>query len=125
MPAPSGNWKARMSRERNKTNHSAAWKIVLASLTSFSYLTLLMQFMTECKMCRGTGRMALDESLAETLKAIPRRGFVTSHSLQRNNPDLTPNAFNNRLERLRRFGLVRRERHGKFFHYFRTKNQPA
>lgn len=82
-----------------------------------------MQIEVACKSCGGTGKTPLEESLAETLPLIPRKGATAQWlAASARCANISPNAFNNRLERLRSLGLVRRERHGKFYHYFRTNN---
>jgi hypothetical protein len=72
-----------------------------------------------CDKCNGSGHMELPEALAETLDSIPRRGTVTAFYLHGKLPGVTPNAQNNRLEKLRELGFLKRERSGKFWLYSR------
>ncbi len=63
-----------------------------------------------CKVCGGTGRVDLPPSYEETLELL-RIGPKTSRQLFALDPKRFANqtAINNRLEELRRLGLVRRE----------------
>lgn len=81
----------------------------------------MKQIEVECDKCGGKAKMPLPEQLQETLELVPR-GFkgITSYDIQRRIPNITANAQNNRLERLRKAGLVARHRVGKFWHYTRT-----
>lgn len=79
-----------------------------------------MQIEVACKNCGGSGKTAIDESLSETLELIPPKRGATAIELSERLPRVKATAFNNRLERLRALGLLRRERHGKFYRYFRV-----
>lgn len=81
----------------------------------------MKQIQVECDQCNGTGSMPLQEALKETLEQVPR-GFkgITSYDLRQRIPGISPNAQNNRLEKLRKAGFVSRHRDGKFWRYCRT-----
>jgi len=73
-----------------------------------------------CPSCSGSGRSPLPEHLAETFALIPRRGSTCAEKLHDQLPGASPNAQNNRLEKLRALGLVSRVRDGKRWKYSRT-----
>lgn len=63
---------------------------------------------------------ALPEHLSETLALIPRKRGVTALELHNLCPRVAHPAFCQRLAALRALEIVRRERHGKFYKYFRV-----
>lgn len=76
-----------------------------------------------CDHCRGKGQIPLHESLAATLKFV-RNGRRTAEQIHAASGEagfIAVTAINNRLERLRSYGLVTRHREGKYFHYAATK----
>lgn len=72
---------------------------------------------TTCQECNGTGKAQLSEPLTETLSYLGRRHL---HAAQLQIPGVTPNAINNRLEKLRELGFVQRVRQGRFMIYSRV-----
>lgn len=64
--------------------------------------------------------MQLPEPLAETIGLIPKNGTITAHEIHQQIDGVSPNAQNNRLERLRALGFVKRARFGKFWRYSRA-----
>lgn len=78
-----------------------------------------MQIDVQCEQCEGTGKVPLESSLLATLALISKRGATAADLSARSHDQITINGFNNRLEKLRHWNLVRRERHGKFYRYFR------
>ncbi len=73
-----------------------------------------------CDKCNGSGRIALSEHLQETLSLVQRGSNLCADDLHEILPNITRNAQNNRLERLRGLGLLTRTRHGKFWRYSRA-----
>lgn len=74
-----------------------------------------MQRTIPCHHCQGKGIEPLPENLAETLSLI--RGKTTTEKLSAKLPGVKRTAQNNRLEKLRVLGLVKRERNGKEWIY--------
>lgn len=65
-----------------------------------------------CGACDGTGRVPLPPSLLEMLILLKNRRQLTATDLRRlTKADVGVTAINNRLEELRRLGLVERERY--------------
>jgi len=62
----------------------------------------------------------LPEHLAETLAMVKGKKGVTALELHSLCPRVAHPAFCQRLAALRALDLVRRERHGKFYRYFRV-----
>jgi len=73
-----------------------------------------------CPTCNGHGESPLPEHLAETFALIPKRGSTCAEALHEQLPGASPNAQNNRLEKLRALGLVSRVRDGKRWKYSRV-----
>lgn len=63
--------------------------------------------------------MPLPDALKETLVLVGRA--TTTDQLAERIPGISRNAQNNRLERLRAFGLITRERNGKHWIYSRGR----
>lgn len=72
----------------------------------------------KCDKCGGTGRAELSETLGAMLGQVC--GFPGCNAVEHweGFPTVGVTAINNRLEDLRAFGLVRRERRGKSWVYF-------
>lgn len=79
-----------------------------------------MKHTIPCETCGGSGRQPLSPSMRETLGAIPKRGTVVAEDLLSKIKGVQQTAINNRLEGLRRYGFVKRERFGKFWRYSRA-----
>lgn len=82
--------------------------------------TLQTQPKIECQKCAGTGKILLDGTLFDTLLVVRRMGDITAPMLQKQMDKaglLSPTAFNNRLEDLRKLGLLNRWREGRELHY--------
>lgn len=77
-----------------------------------------MKHTIPCEVCGGTGKRPLHESLRQTLSALPKKGFVVAQDLKFSG--VGTNGVNNRLERLREFGFVTREKFGKYWRYSRA-----
>ncbi len=77
-----------------------------------------MKHTIPCEVCGGTGKRPLHDSLLQTLTMLPRKGFAVANQLTV--PGVGANGINNRLERLRDFGFVKRERFGKYWRYSRA-----
>lgn len=76
-----------------------------------------------CAKCKGKGCVDLPAELESTLKAV-KSGLSTTEQIflsDKHRKWIQPTAIHNRLERLRAFGLIKRERKGKYFHYTTTK----
>lgn len=76
-----------------------------------------------CPKCAGTGRAELDEALEETMCQILVHGPSTASDLSPITPGISATGINQRLERLRAFGLLRRQREGKCWRYFPVTNK--
>ena len=63
----------------------------------------------------------LPEHLSETLALV--RGTVTATELNERKPNVSREAFSNRLKELLELGLVKRERFGKFWKYSRVNGR--
>jgi hypothetical protein len=75
-----------------------------------------------CPKCKGTGRAELSEALHATLSFVRQSGTCSAAQLSQamnsvGKYQFHPTAYNNRLEELRRAGLVVRERFGKTWLY--------
>jgi hypothetical protein len=84
----------------------------------------------KCEKCNGSGKVPLDPALEETFKLFTRvhqHGGVfwtvqeAFNSLFFPNSNFTVTAINNRLEKLRKLGLIERRRNGRAWEYFKTK----
>lgn len=76
-----------------------------------------MKHKITCDKCEGKGTMEMPEGLLETLALIPKKAGVTTEEIHGKIPGITRNAQNNRLEKLRALGFVKRIREGKFWRY--------
>jgi hypothetical protein len=74
-----------------------------------------MQKMIPCRKCHGEGVIPMPQHLFETLTEV--RGETTTEDLAEKNSSITRNGFNNRLEALRKLGLLTRTRCGKEWIY--------
>lgn len=77
----------------------------------------------KCPVC-GKGKVDLElvhPELSKTLWDVQCKPGWTATQLSGLYVNVKPMAMNQRLERLRAMGLVRRERNGKSFHYFAVK----
>lgn len=79
-----------------------------------------MKHTIPCETCGGSGRQELWPALIETLNTIPKRGAVVAADIFPKIKGVQLTAINNRLEGLRRYGFVKRERCGKFWRYSRA-----
>lgn len=75
-----------------------------------------------CDKCDGKGKLPLPQGLAKVLRLV-RAHYQTAEDINAklSHEDVTVNAINGRLEKLRGFGLVKRHREGKFYHYSAVK----
>lgn len=80
-----------------------------------------MQRNITCPKCRGIGEIALPKKLEATLSAV-RDGAHTTEALTESLPKVKRTAQNNRLEALRKLGLLEREKDGKAWIYRPLKN---
>lgn len=72
-----------------------------------------------CPKCGGNGTVPMTSALLEMLSLVKRMpGKTAPEYINSVHSQLVTTSFNNRLEELRRLGLVRRERDGKSFRYF-------
>lgn len=73
----------------------------------------------ECPKCDGTGTIKLSGALLVTMSDLQRSSPSSAPDLWRKSSErnITSTAFNNRLERLRKLGLVRRRQNGKAWIY--------
>lgn len=74
-----------------------------------------------CPKCQGSGEVILQDGLLETLAKFGPRSRHTAADLHDPN-ESTPNAINNRLEKLRKIGLLQRKRKGRRWVYGRVRN---
>ncbi len=72
-----------------------------------------------CPKCAGSGTVTLPPQLAATLAAIGKQG-ATARELHAAHGGWGVSCWNNRLETLKRRGMVRRERDSRWFRYFRV-----
>lgn len=63
-----------------------------------------------CSRCAGSGRVKLSPRYARTLAIIRSTGGLSAPDIARDMDDATTTAANNRLEKLRAWGFVTRER---------------
>lgn len=70
-----------------------------------------------CPKC-GEGSVPLPESLQETLNEVRRTPGFTAQEMLDRFPGIGVTAINNRLEDLRRIGLVRRQRDSHSWRYY-------
>lgn len=78
------------------------------------------QVLTQCTSCRGTGKVSLEGALLDTLSKFSGKTRLTCADLHDPGRGVTKNATNNRLEKLRGFGLLLRERKGREWSYYRA-----
>lgn len=71
-----------------------------------------------CDKCGGSGDMSLPEPLQQTFDAV--RKNTTTEDLHKRFPNISRTAQNNRMEALRKMGLLIRERAGKWWLYSRA-----
>lgn len=73
-----------------------------------------------CAACNGTGKQRLPEVLERTIRIFKPKKRLTAHEAHELLAEyhLTVAAINNRLEDLRKLGLLARKREGKSFFYF-------
>lgn len=72
----------------------------------------------KCPHCEGAGEVPLIEIEWRTLQALGKLGRATAEAVRAELPDeVSVNAYNNRLSRLLRAGLVVRIRTGKYWLY--------
>lgn len=69
-----------------------------------------------CHTCHGSGQEKLQEGLLETLQSLGKSEAAACEIVAEG---VSVNAVNNRLERLRAMGFVKRRRAGKFWLYSR------
>jgi hypothetical protein len=73
----------------------------------------------QCPKCNGTGQVEISQELLDTLNAVLRSKGTDSVTLSpKFGKHHTITAINNRLERLRELGLLKRER--RFRRWFYT-----
>ena len=71
-----------------------------------------------CPKCDGSGEIALFPELAEVYNCLRKAGAQSAPQLlKRIKAKVHPTAMNQRLERLRRLGLVERTRMGREWQY--------
>jgi len=71
-----------------------------------------------CNTCKGKGTVGLDGPLASTLALFKRGRRLTAAEIQKNESDVNITAINNRLERLRGYGFLDRQKKGRHQLYF-------
>lgn len=72
-----------------------------------------------CKACNGTGNAPLGDELKTTLALFGRHSFFTAKQVHDDTIEkLSLPAINNRLETLRRAGLLGREKQGRAWRYY-------
>lgn len=74
----------------------------------------------KCAACNGTGKQRLPEALERTIRLFKPKKRITAseaHELLAEH-QITVAAVNNRLEDLRKLGLLNRKRDGKSYLYF-------
>lgn len=72
----------------------------------------------KCPKCKGTGMSPMDAMIQATMRALRRSPGRTASDLLPQFPGVGVTAINNRLEKLRALGLVRRERRGHAWAYY-------
>ncbi len=78
----------------------------------------------DCDKCEGKGKVEMSPEMVATLAALKfSPGRTAAELLQILEHHVSVNAINNRLEDLRRMGFAERERHGKFWKYYRKAAQ--
>ena len=80
----------------------------------------------ECPHCAGLGKVPISGSLAETLEAVrSQRGITAIQVHAKLGDQIGITAVNNRLEDLRRIGLLIRQRvgHQWMYHYTKLKTK--
>lgn len=77
----------------------------------------------KCAKCKGTGLAPLTGPLAETFAKFTRGAKLSAGEV--GICGVAPNAMLNRLESLRRLGLLERRREGQAFIYSRVKTPSA
>lgn len=81
-----------------------------------------MKRLVTCTTCKGTGQMLLTGRMADMLELFKRGRKMTAREIQAETSDgVHTTAINNRLERLRSFGLLDREKQGRALRYFLAK----
>lgn len=80
-----------------------------------------MKIKIKCPKCKGTGISCLPDGLQETFDQFKIGLKMSAEALKARFPENEANitAFNNRLESLRKLGLLARTRSGKTWYYFR------
>lgn len=74
-----------------------------------------------CPKCEGKGRVPLPEWAQQILALFVKNNVLRSDEiLERIPDDITQNAINNRLERMRAMRLLKRAREGKWWRYSRA-----
>jgi hypothetical protein len=85
----------------------------------------MKQTLIKCGKCDGNGKVALDPALAETLTALISNPESTAPQLREmmfsGKPYPSVNAVNNRLEKLRKLGMIDRRKLGIAWEYFVKK----
>lgn len=77
---------------------------------------------TPCQNCQGSGKAPLSRFLFATLSLFARGATLTAEQVHaRQGLAEVRTAANNRLENLRKLGLIDRSRDGRAYHYFLTK----
>lgn len=72
-----------------------------------------------CTKCKGKGSHVIPETLAEVLRLFKgRRELSAIQARATLELESTTGAVNNRLEKLRRAGLLARRKKGRFYFYF-------
>lgn len=76
----------------------------------------------ECNACGGTGKVKLSGISLEVFRDVQQHGNVCAQDVfgRMQKPDCGVTAINNRLELLRRLGLLSRDRVGKNYLYSLT-----
>lgn len=82
--------------------------------------------LTNCPTCQGTGKVELEGALRETLARFTSKSLrLSANDLHEPSSGITKNAMNNRVEKLRRMGLLSRTRAGRVWIYSRADGAPA
>lgn len=75
-----------------------------------------------CSHCQGKGSVKISKECQEVYALFDHRNELTSLKiLTRLGAEVTQSTINNRLEKLRGYGLLQREARGKWNFYFRPR----
>lgn len=72
----------------------------------------------KCPTCGGSGRTTLSDTMLKTFRVVKQLRKASAPDVLGKMPDeVSVSAINNRLEDLRKLGLIKRKRVGKLYEY--------